>query len=260
MLLLKPNFKMKTMKFKILIFLMSLLFLNSNLNAQKTIKLESDFDKIIVSPHIEAIFKKGSEPSIEIVDINVPVEKFKYELNRGILQIYLEGAKTYTKNKKIVIRNSERKVPFYKGRVVKVIITYADVKIFSLRGEEKITFQTPLIQRECTLRIYGKSEVTINTVEVDRLGVSIYGESLLNMEKGRIKKQIITAYGASKVMASDVISEETKLTAYGDGIFKFNVSKKIKVSSYGEATVLYKGDAVLKKGIVIGESTIRKVL
>ncbi|MGK0326235.1 MAG: hypothetical protein ACJA1D_001586, partial [Polaribacter sp.] len=32
---------MKTMKFKILIFLMSLLFLNSNLNAQKTIKLES---------------------------------------------------------------------------------------------------------------------------------------------------------------------------------------------------------------------------
>ena len=61
-------------------------------------------------------------------------------------------------------------------------------------------------------------------------------------------------------MASDVISEETKLTAYGDGIFKVNVSEKIKVSSYGEATVLYKGDAVLKKGIVLGESMIRKVL
>jgi hypothetical protein len=239
---------------------MSLLCMCSNLNAQKTIKLDIDFDKIIVSPHIEAVFKKGNELSIDIVDINVPIEKFNYELYKGTLQVYLEGAKTYTKNKKIVIRNTERNVPLYKGRIAKVIITYTDVKIFSLRGEEKISFQTPLIQKECTLRIYGKSEVMINTLEVDRLDVSIYGDSLLNMETGSIKKQKITAYGASTVMASDVISEETKLTAYGDGIFKVNASEKIKVSSYGEATVLYKGDAVLKKGIVIGESTIRKIL
>ena len=239
---------------------MSLLCMYSNLNAQKIIKLDSDFDKIIVSPHIEAVFKKGNELSIDIVDINVPIEKFNYELYKGTLQVYLEGAKTYTKNKKIVIRNTERNVPLYKVRIAKVIITYTDVKIFSLRGEEKISFQTPLIQKECTLRIYGKSEVTINTLEVDRLDVSIYGDSLLNMEKGSIKKQKITAYGASTVMASDVISDETKLTAYGDGIFKVNASEKIKVSSYGEATVLYKGDAVLKKGIVIGESTIRKIL
>lgn len=217
---------------------MSLLCMYSNLNAQKTLILDSDFDKIIVSPHIEAVFKKGNELSIEIVDINVPIEKFNYELYKGTLQVYLEGAKTYTKNKKIVIRNTERSVPLYKGRIAKVIITYTDVKIFSLRGEEKITFQTPLIQRECTLRIYGKSEVMINTVEVDRLDVSIYGDSLLNIEKGSIKKQKITAYGASTVMASDVISEETRLTAYGDGTFQLNVSERIKVSSYGEATVL----------------------
>lgn len=239
---------------------MSLLCMYSNLNAQKTLILDSDFDKIIVSPHIEAVFKKGNELSIEIVDINVPIEKFNYELYKGTLQVYLEGAKTYTKNKKIVIRNTERSVPLYKGRIAKVIITYTDVKIFSLRGEEKITFQTPLIQRECTLRIYGKSEVMINTVEVDRLDVSIYGDSLLNIEKGSIKKQKITAYGASTVMASDVISEETRLTAYGDGTFQLNVSERIKVSSYGEATVLYRGDGALKKGIVIGESTIRKIL
>jgi hypothetical protein len=247
------------MKIKLITLLTSLLFLNGNLNAQETIKLEISFDKIIVSPHIEAIFKKGNSASIEIVDISVPVEKFRYELNKGTLQVYLEGAKTYTKNKKIVVRDFETKVPLYKGRVVKVIITYVDVNTFSLRGEEKITFQTPLIQDDCKLLIYGKSEVTINTIEVDNLSVSIYGESFLKMDNGSINKQKITAYGASKVMASDVITDETKLTAYGDGTFKLNVSKKFKVTSYGEATVLYKGDAALKKGIVIGESTIRKV-
>jgi hypothetical protein len=248
------------MKLKLIILFASFLFVNSSLIAQKTIKFKQLFDKIIVSPHIEAIFKKGNEPSIVIEDINVPIEKFKYELDKGTLQVYLEGAKTYTKNKKIVTRNSERNVPRYRGRVAKVIITYADVEIFSLRGEEKITFQTPLVQKECKLRIYGKSEVTINAIEVDKLNVSIYGDGFLNMKKGSIKKQKITAYGASKVMASRVLSKETTIKAYGDGFFKLNVSKKIKVTSYGEATVLYKGNAQLKKGIVIGESTIRKTL
>ncbi|SDR83509.1 Putative auto-transporter adhesin, head GIN domain [Polaribacter sp. KT25b] len=247
------------MKLKLIVLLIFSITINSNLKAQKTIKLSKDFDKVIVSPHIEAVFKKGNEPSIVIEDINVPDEKFNYELEKGTLQVYLKGAKTYTKNKKVVIRNSEMKVPLYKGRVVKLIITYVDVNTFSLRGEEKITFQTPLNQDQCKLLIYGKSEVTINKIKVDKLTVSIYGDSFLKMDNGNINKQKITAYGASKVMASDVITEETKLTAYGDGTFTFNVSKKIKVTSYGEATVLYKGDASLKKGIVIGESTIRKV-
>ncbi|MCI2228092.1 DUF2807 domain-containing protein [Polaribacter sp. MSW13] len=248
------------MKFKILILLTSLLFINNNINAQKTIKLDKSFDKIIVSPHIETVFKKGTEPSIVIEDINVPMEKFKYELKNGTLQVYLEGAKTYTKNKKVVIRHSKKKVPLYKNRVVKVIITYVDVTIFSLRGEEKITFQTPLNQKECNLRIYGKSEVSVTSIDVDKLNVSIYGDSFLKIDNGTINKQKITAYGASKIMASVVLSNETKITAYGDGTFQLNASKKMKVTSYGEATILYKGDAELKKGIVIGESIIKKVM
>ncbi|QNM86570.1 DUF2807 domain-containing protein [Polaribacter pectinis] len=247
------------MKFKLTLFLMTLLCINNSLTAQKTIKLKEKFDKVIVSPHIEVVFKKGDKASIKIEEISVPIEKFNYELEKGTLQVYLEGAKTYTKNKKVVIRNQERKVPLYKNRVATLIITYTDVAIFSLRGEEKITFNSPLIQDKCELRIYGKSEVTIPTIDVNKLYVSIYGDSFLNIEKGTIEKQKITAYGASKVMASDAVSKETKITAYGSGTFQLNATESIKITSYGEATVLYKGDAKLKKGIVIGESTIKKV-
>ena len=91
------------MKFKLIAFFIAILFINNSLIAQKTIKLNNNFDKIIVSPHIETVFKKGNEPSIVIEDINVPMEKFQYEIKKGTLQVYLEGAKTYTKNKKIVI-------------------------------------------------------------------------------------------------------------------------------------------------------------
>lgn len=246
------------MKFKTIIFFLALLFIY-NSNAQNIIQLEPSFDKIIVSPHIEAVLKKGDKPSIKIEDINVSKEKFKYELKNGTLQVYLEGAKTYTKNKKIVIRNHERKVPLYKNRVVRIIITYVDIKTFSFRGKEKITFKSSLKQEQCKLRIYGKSEVTIPNINVNNLNVSIYGDSFLSLEKGTVQKQKITAYGESKVMAADIVSKETKLTAYGSGTFQVNASERIKVSSYGEATILYKGDGKLKKGIVIGASKIKRV-
>ncbi len=247
------------MKTKLITLLSFLLFISIGLNAQKTIKIDGNFDKIIVSPHIEAVLKKGDKASIEIEDLTVSEEKFKYELKNKTLQVYLEGAKTYTKNKKVIINDRERKIPLYKNRVAKIIITYTDVSIFSFRGEEKMTFQTPLIQEECKLRVYGKSEVTINAIEVEKLRVAIYGDSFLDIKKGNINKQKITAYGASTIMASNVNSQETKITAYGDGNFQFNVSEKFKVSSYGEATILYKGDAELRNGIVIGESTIRRM-
>lgn len=247
------------MKLKLITISIFLLCISNNLIAQETIELNKKYDKVIVSPHIEVVFKKGNEPNIVIDAINVSREKFKYEIENGTLQVYLQGAKTYTKNKKIVVKNNKRKVPLYKNRVVKLTITYKDVATFSLRGEEKITFQSPLIQNECNLRIYGKSEVVINTIKVDKLYVSIYGDSFLTLEKGTINKQKVTAYGASKIMATDVVSKETKITAYGDGVFQFNVSDKIKVTSYGEATILYKGNANLKKGIIIGDATIKKV-
>jgi len=247
------------MKLTTMPFLIVILFITSSLSAQKTIKLEQSFDKVIVSPHIETIFKKGNEASIEIENIKVPMEKFQYEINNGTLQVYLEGAKTYTKNKKIIINETKMSVPLYKNTVVKLVITYTNVEVFSLRGEEKITFQTPLKQDECTFRIYGQSDVTINNIDVDELTISIYGDSFLNIKNGKINNQKITAYGASKVMASNAVSNETKITAYGDGTFQLNASEKLKVTSYGEANISYKGDATLKKGIVIGESTIRKV-
>lgn len=247
------------MNLKFTYSILFLLFFNSTINAQEIINIKENFDKIIVSPHIEVKFKKGTEASILIDDINVEREKFLYEIEKGTLQVYLEGAKTYTKNKKIVQNGYDRKIPLYKNRVVQLTITYTDVSIFSLRGEEKISFLSPLVQEECKLRIYGKSEVYINEIDVDLLKVSIYGDSFLSMEKGSIYKQKITSYGASKIMAADVETIDTKITSYGDGVFQLNAKDRIKVTCYGEATVLYKGDAQLKKGIVIGESKIKKI-
>jgi hypothetical protein len=242
------------------ILLVCAVFVVHNTSAQeKKITLTNNFDKIIVSPHIEAVFIQGATPAIEIQSITVETEKLKYEIVNNTLQVYLEGAKTVTDNKKIENNGWKQKIPIYKNTVAKVTIIYASADSFSLRGEEKMTFESPLNQEKCTLRIYGESEVLIKEAKLDNLRVAIYGESNLIIESGDIAKQRITAYGSSKMRSLGVTSKEAKITAYGEGTYQFNVSEKLKVTSYGEANILYKGNPDLKKGIVIGESTIRRL-
>lgn len=226
---------------------------------EKTIALTDNFYKIIVSPHIEAVFVQGKNPKIEVESMTESIEKLQYELVNNTLQIYLKGAKTVTEHKKVKNNGWKRKIPLYKNTVAKVKITYTSVDIFSLRGEEKITFESPLNQDKCALRIYGESEVLIKDATLNNLAVSIYGESNLIIESGSIAKQKITAYGSSKMRSLNVDSREAKITAYGEGTYQFNVSDRLKVTSYGESKFLYKGNPNLKKGIVIGESTIRRI-
>ena len=245
--------------FKLSLVLLTLCTIQISVAQDNNITINENFDKIIVSPHIEATFVQGKIPTIEVLSITIPREKLQYEILNNTLQVYLEGAKTVTKNEKIHNKGYKHKIPLYKNTVVKVKITYTAVDMFSLRGEEKITFESALDQDKCTLRIYGESEVLIKEAKLDDLRVAIYGESNLIIESGSIKKQKITAYGSSKMRSLNVDSKEAKITAYGEGTYQFNVSDRLKVTSYGESNILYKGSPEVKKGIVIGESTIRRV-
>jgi len=245
-------------QFKAIIILILLICVQNNINAQKIIPLKENFNKLIVSPHIEAVFVQGDTPSIEIKDMTVPLEKLKYEFyNDNTLQVYLEDAKTYTKHNKNEYTGFKK--PVYKGRVAQVVITYTDVNIFSVRGEEETIFESPIEQHKCTLRFYGDSKVTVKDINVDDLIVEIYGSSFLTMEKGAVKQQKIRAYGESIVMAPEMISNKSKITVYGDGKYQLNVSDELKVTAYGESKIFYKGNAFLKKGIIIGDSVIRKI-
>ena len=248
------------MKNRTYICLVLTLLMNIALIAQnKTIDLQGEYNKIIISPHIETVFVEGDKSSIEIESISIPEEKFLYELKNKTLHIYLEGAKTTTKNKKVVYNNTKRKVPIYKGTKAKIIVRHSPVKIFSIRGEEKIEFKSLELATESKIRLYGESKTVINNVKANKLRFSIYGSSKVTINKGKVKNLKVTSYGEATFLATNLIAKEVKVTSYGDGVFKFNASEKIRVSAFGETKVLYKGAATLKKGIIIGSSTIRKI-
>ncbi len=236
-----------------------LFFSFTNLIGQsKTVEVSS-FNKVIISPHIQVTFREGAQEAVIIEQNKEPFEKLNLEVENQTLRIYLDDAKMVTKTVKIRENGRERNVPLYKGVVVSAIVVYKKLEKLSLRGEQDFVLESPLKMEKLSLDIYGESQVYINEVDLENLHVSIYGESYLEIKKGSIKRQKFTAYGESKINTLEVANESTKITAYGSGSFRFNISDKLKVTSYGEATIAYKGNAKLTKGLVIGETTIENI-
>lgn len=227
--------------------------------AQELTLIVEDFDKIIVSPHIEATFVEGSENKVEVHSSTEPIEKLNIEVVGSTLRLYLDGAKTYTDSKREKGDNYNYNTPIYKGRVITATITYSKLEELSLRGEEKFVVQSPLSQDKFRLTIFGESQVYFEKVSLGNLYTTIYGESYLEIKEGDISKQKITAYGETTVNTRDVATKEVKITAYGEGSYRVAASDRLKVTAYGEATIAYAGSPEVEKGIIIGEATIRKI-
>lgn len=224
----------------------------------KTIDVKQ-FDKIVVSPHIQATFVQGGNEQIQIESNTVSDDKVNVEVNGKTLRIYLDGAKEVTKNEKVNKDGYKRSKSIYNGTVLIVTITYKNLKELSLRGEEKFIGESPLTRDRFKLKIYGESQVYLNEVNLDELHATVYGESYLEIKKGNVNSQKFTAYGETKINTLGVSNKFTKIIAYGEGSYRVNVSDRLKVTAYGEATVAYKGNPELDKGIIIGEATIRRI-
>ena len=240
------------------IFILIILIGQLTIAQSKTISVTS-FDKVILSPHIQATFVKGNEQSVVIEKSTVALDKINVEVNGKTLRIYLDGAKEVTKNEKTFEDGYKRKRSIYKGTVLTATVTYTNLEELSLRGEETIVCKSPIDQEKFRLKIYGESQVYLNEVELQELHTTIYGESFLEVKKGRTGHQKFTAYGETKINTLGVANKSTKITAYGEGSYRVNVSERLKVTAYGEATIAYNGNPNVDRGLIIGEATIQRI-
>ena len=229
------------------------------LNAQEKEVKVSSFDKVIISPHIEVTFLKGEEEMVIVEDADVPLDKLNIDVDGRTLKIYLEGAKTYTKSKKVKYDGNKGRHSLYHGTQVEVTVIYKKIKDLEIRGEELVILESPLVQDDLDLALYGETDVLIKSAELDNLMVALYGESSLKIEDGQVRFQKYKAYGESEVDALGITNSSAKITAFGESEFRINVSDRLKVTSYGEADVQYRGNPSIDKGVVLGENSITKI-
>jgi hypothetical protein len=251
---LKKHKTMNTITYYIVLLCLSVI--TSGIAQTKDVK---SFNKVVISPHIEAVLVEGDTESVTIKDNKVSNDKVNIEVKGKTLRIYLDDAKETTKTKTVVTNGMKRKVPIYKGKVLTIEITYKTLEMLSTRGEQNITCTSDINQEEFNLKIYGESQVVLKTVALDYLQLTIYGESDFRIDSGTIKEQKITAYGESSVNLFNVDNKTSKLRAYGEAEFKINASNEIKITAYGDASLEHKGNASIRKGIAIGDLDISQV-
>ncbi len=231
----------------------------ATLTAQEKEVKVSSFNKVIISPHIEVTFIKGDQEMVVVEDSDVPLEKLNIEVDGRTLKIYLHGAKTYTKSKKVKYDGYKGRHELYSGTQVTATVIYKDLKDLEVRGEELVKLESPLVQDQFDLALYGESDVLIKSAELDDLMVALYGESTLKIEEGEVRYQKYKAYGESEVDALGITNSSAKITAFGESEFRISVSDRLKVTSYGEADVQYRGNPSIDKGVVLGENSITKI-
>ena len=236
----------------------TLLAIQIGLSQTKSVSVDS-YNKVIVSPHVQVTFQQGDSETVTIESSTVSMDKINIEVNNKTLRIYLDGAKEVTKSEKTDEDGYKRKNSIYKGTVVIATVTYKKLEELSLRGEEKFVCRSLLKGEKFRLKIYGESQVYLDKVDLGMLQTTIYGESYLELKEGSVGRQKITAYGETTVNTLGVESATAKITAYGEGSYRLNVSDNLKITAYGEATVAYKGNPHVDRGIIIGEAKIQKI-
>ena len=236
----------------------TLLAIQIGLSQTKSVSVDS-YNKVIVSPHVQVTFQQGDSETVTIESSTVSMDKINIEVNNKTLRIYLDGAKEVTKSEKTNESGYKRKKSIYQGTVVIATVTYKKLEELSLRGEEKFVCRSLLKGEKFRLKIYGESQVYLEKVDLGMLQTTIYGESYLELKEGSVGRQKITAYGETTVNTLGVESATAKITAYGEGSYRLNVSDNLKITAYGEATVAYKGNPHVDRGIIIGEAKIQKI-
>jgi hypothetical protein len=218
------------------------------------------FDKVIISPYIQATFVQGDQETVTINGIIVDSSKLHVEVSHGTLRLYLDGAKDIPKNQQEYRNDGNwQNHHLYPNHAVIATITYKKLNTISLRGEETFLCQSPLSARRFTLRVYGDSKVIFTEAHIAKMHTTIYGDGSVELRSGEVIKQVYTSYGDGKVNTTAVTGHSARMTSFGQSEFRVNVSDRIKITSFGEAKVRYMGNPAIVKGIHIGGVDVQKL-
>ena len=227
--------------------------------AQTPAHVLPSFDKVITSPHISIVLVAGDQENIQLQYQNIEPEKVNYSVEHKTLRIYLDDARITVKNRKWKDGDNQYTRPIYDKSVkVTAYVTYKSLKNLQIRGEEDATCQSDLTSDSFKLKVYGQATVNLAGLTANKLKVSLFGENKVTIRSGKAARQQYRIYGENTLDTEKLIGELVSVHSYGDSQLNVYASNRIGVMAFGESNIKYAGDGNLRKGLVIGEVTIRR--
>lgn len=215
------------------------------------------FTRVIVSPHINVVMKKGDTESVRIEYEGVRLQEINFEVEGKTLRVYLNDAKG---NNHINRASSYSKYKNYESASVTAYITYTALDHIEIRGNQSLTCLSPIVAERFTLKSYGENEISLASVKTGFLKTRLYGQNTLTIQGGKAEYQQYKLYGENEIDATKLKSYSASTTCFGESKIDLNPQDELRVTSFGESRIAYAGSPTVSKGLIFGQTRIHRAL
>ncbi|MEX2235180.1 MAG: DUF2807 domain-containing protein [Cyclobacteriaceae bacterium] len=241
------------MKKLTLIFALSFIVILAH--SQEIEKNLKHFTRIVASPRINVILTKGDVESIRLVYHNVSENRINIDANRRTLRIYLDKAQKIERMKPRENRYGRRE-GMYEGASVTAYVTYKELEMLEIRGEQELTCNDVIDSEHFTLRAYGENEITLASLKTGYFKAKLYGENRLHIKHGRTIEQKYMLYGENKIDTQEMRSDYIVTSIFGEGSLKINSTEEVRIDAFGEPKIYVDGGAHINRRLVFGKANI----
>lgn len=214
------------------------------------------FTKIIASPHINVILKKGPHENIRLVyDNSINESKINIAVKNKTLQIYLDHARKVEKSERRKDESRSRN-GIYKGVSITAYVTYNELESLEIRGNQELTCHDPISSAHFTLKAYGENDINLASLKTEIFRATLYGENDLSIKNGKVIEQRYRLYGENKIDTRDMKSIYASTSIFGEGDVRINSSEEVRINAFGEPQIHVDGGAHVSKRLIFGKAEI----
>ena len=213
------------------------------------------FTRIVASPRINMILQKGDHESVRLTYSNVGAEHINIDVTGKTLRIYLDDARKVEPMKGQRDGHGKREST-YQGVAITAYVTYKELDMLEIRGNQELSCKDPLEAETFTLRAYGENEIHLASLRTGFFKAKLYGENDLRIDKGRTLEQKFLLYGENKIDTKGLRSDYIITSIFGEGSLMINSAEEVRIDAFGEPRIYVDGGANINKRLVIGKANI----
>jgi hypothetical protein len=222
--------------------------------AEEITKDLKHFNKIIASPRVHLVLRKGDQESIRLEYNNVSKNKINIEVDGRTLHIYLDHARKIER-----LEDTRGRARWmYEGVTITAYVTYKALEYLEIRGDQSLICYDEIESEEFRLKAYGENEITLASLKTDYFKASLFGENELNIQSGKALEQKYKLYGENKIDTRAMKSAFASTSIFGEGDLKINSTEELRVDAFGEPKIYVRGGGHVNKRLVFGKAYIRK--
>ena len=239
---------------KQVLFIIIALCTSSSAFCQEIDRQLRHFTRIVASPRVNVVLNHGKQEAIRLVYRNTTEDKVNIEVKGKTLRIYLDDAR---KVEPMKARDQHgMKESLYEGVSLTAYVTYRELELLEIRGDQELSCADPIASNAFTLRAYGENEIRLASLRTGYFKAKLYGENDLQIKEGRSLEQKYMLYGENNIYTKGFRGGYIVTSIFGEGSLNVYSSENIRIDAFGEPRIRVDGGGDINRRMIIGKANI----